>query len=92
MLRLGATLNRIEEGMVFETQAVRVAPDTQAVCHLIAHRPVDAFVVVYTDLDRVLHHCWYAMAPRHELHDAGPSPVSFYYDCLDHTYTINIKS
>jgi predicted AlkP superfamily phosphohydrolase/phosphomutase len=45
---------------------------TQAARHLIAHRPVDALAVVYTELDRVLHHYWHAMDPRHVLHDTDP--------------------
>jgi predicted AlkP superfamily phosphohydrolase/phosphomutase len=41
---------------------------TRTLLHLLRQRPVDAVALVFTELDRVLHHFWHAADPRHPQH------------------------
>jgi predicted AlkP superfamily phosphohydrolase/phosphomutase len=57
-------------------------------CHLLAREPWDAFVVVFTELDRVQHTFWRAMDPRSadyspEEHVRHGDAIQRFYSLLD---------
>jgi len=60
---------------------------TRALLHLLRYRPVDAVALVFTELDRVLHHFWHAADPRHPQHSqadpAGRTVIQSAFAAVD---------
>ena len=45
----------------------------RSLAHLLRHHPVDAVMVVLTEVDRVCHHYWHYSDPSHPAYVEGPS-------------------